>query len=240
MLVISRKPKETVCFPALGITLQIVRVQNQLVRVGIEAPADVKILRGELADRPPVPHHAPDLSHALRNRLNNVTLALHLLQQQLELKHSAAASATLKRALAHLEKMNEDAGTVKLPSRLRTLIVEDERNERELLAGLLDMHGCDCATAADGTEALAYLQKNVHPDFVLLDMRMPHCDGPQTLRQIRDDPDLSGLKVFGISGSTPEESGLNIGPAGVDAWFRKPINPRQLWDAIRKNLPPAN
>jgi hypothetical protein len=51
---------------------------------------------------------------------------------------------------------------------------------------------------------------------------------------------MSGLKVFGVSGSTPEESGLNIGPTGVDAWFRKPLNPRQLWEAIRRNLPPTN
>lgn len=240
MLVISRKPKETVCFPALGISLQIVRVQNQVVRVGIEAPADVKILRGELVDKPFVAHRAPDPSHALRNRLNKVTLALHLVQRQLELKHTAAATETLARALALLEELNQDVAPTKPPSRWRSLVVEDEKNERELLAGLLDMHGCECVTAADGAEALAYLQKNVHPDFVLLDMRMPRCDGPQTLRQIRNDPSLSGLKVFGTSGSTPEESGLNVGPTGVDAWFRKPLNPRQLWETIRRNLPPAN
>src|SRR5262245_43210257 len=36
----------------------------------------------------------------------------------------------------------------------RTLVVDDDRNERTLLAGLLSMHGCECATAADGQDAL--------------------------------------------------------------------------------------
>jgi carbon storage regulator CsrA len=243
MLVISRRPEERIVLPTLGVTLQILRVQKNVVRVGIDAPPEVRVLREELLDKPladtPARPQAKSpgngLSHALRNRLNKATLALHLLQRQLESDRVGAAMLTLEQVIAALEGL-EAPPAPKTPKRCRTLVVEDERNERELLAGLLNMHGCECVTAADGAEALAYLDNNARPDFVLLDMRMPRCDGPQTLAQIRRDPRFVGLKVFAISGTTPEDAGLKVGPQGVDAWFQKPLNPRQLWEVMQQCL----
>jgi carbon storage regulator CsrA len=237
MLVISRRPEERIVFPTLGVTLQIVRVRNNVVRVGIEAPPEVRVLREELLGKPPDhPPRPAGLSPALRNRLNKATLALHLLQRQLETNRVGAALLTLDQVIQALEALGSPPAAPKPPKRCRTLVVEDEKNERELLAGLLDMHGCDCATAADGAEALAYLDANLRPDFVLLDMRMPRCDGPRTLALIRRDPRFVGLKVFAISGTTPEDAGLAVGPQGVDAWFQKPLNPRQLWEVMQQSL----
>ena len=48
MLVLSRKAKETIVFPELGISLKVVRVKGNVVQLGIEAPDSVRILRGEL------------------------------------------------------------------------------------------------------------------------------------------------------------------------------------------------
>ncbi|MFL5339153.1 MAG: response regulator [Gemmataceae bacterium] len=118
-------------------------------------------------------------------------------------------------------------------TRLRALVVEDDHNQRELLAGLLHMNGCECHTAGDGLEALDYLAAHDRPDLVLLDWLMPRCDGRQTLTRIRDDQRLRGLKVFAVGGTRPEDAGVNTGPGGVDAWFPKPLNTRRLWDAIR-------
>src|SRR5262249_62399954 len=123
------------------------------------------------------------------------------------------------------------------PRPYRTLVVEDDANQRALLAGLLKMKGCACDTAADGLDALDYLKSNERPDVVLLDMVLPRCDGPQTLAAIRREPRLAGLKVFGVSGHSPDELGLKTGPGGVDGWFRKPLDPRQLWKTLRPELP---
>jgi carbon storage regulator CsrA len=240
MLVISRRPEERIVFPTLGVTLQIVRVKNNVVRVGIEAPPEVRVLREELVDKPPAQVPAAPrpagLPHAQRNKLNKATLLLHLLQRQLESSCRGAAQQTLAKVIEALEAVGAPGGKPKPPKRCRTLVVDDEKNERELLAGLLNMHGCECVTAADGEEALAYLDKNLRPDFVLLDMRMPRCDGPRTLEQIRRDPRFAGLKIFAISGTTPEDAGLQVGPEGVDAWFQKPLNPRQLWEVMQQDL----
>ena len=105
-----------------------------------------------------------------------------------------------------------------------------------LLATLLQMHDCECATAADGLDCLDYLANNERPDIVLLDMGLPRCDGPQTVRLIRENPQFRGLKVFSLSGKSPQEVGLTTGPNGVDGWFAKPVNPKKLWEAIQEAL----
>ena len=50
MLVLSRRRNETIVLPGLGITVRVVRLNGRTVRLGIEAPPDVKVVRGELVD----------------------------------------------------------------------------------------------------------------------------------------------------------------------------------------------
>ncbi len=69
-------------------------------------------------------------------------------------------------------------------------------------------------------------------------MWMPRCDGRQALGQIRGNPRYEGTKVFAISGSSPQDVGIADGTGGFDAWFSKPLDPADLWDAMRKSLPP--
>lgn len=245
MLVLSRRPHETIVFPNVGITVTVVRVQGEVVRLGIDAPPDVAILRKELlGDGQAVLPAVPRLSeHALCNRLNKIGLSLHIAQRQLEQGLRAEASQALNLALEALESLDRENAaqlpggkTLRPREAIHTLVVEDDANERELLAGLLRMNGCHCATAEDGEAALNYLARHPRPDFVLLDMRLPRCDGPQTLRRLRQDGRNNGLKVFAVTGSSPEEVDLAAGPGGVDAWFRKPLNPRTLWDAMNRAM----
>jgi len=59
----------------------------------------------------------------------------------------------------------------------------DDRNECELLAAFLRLSGVEVATAGDGADALDYLRAPPSR-VVLLDMIMPRCDGPTTVRAI--------------------------------------------------------
>lgn len=236
MLVLSRRPDQTIILPSVGVKVRLLRINGKAAQLGIEAPRDMPVLREELATAAQQSAQArPRTSdHALRNQMSRLTLALHLVKRHQEAGRAEEAEAALARALALLEQP-PDKPTVAAP-RCRALVVEDDNNERELLAGLLNMNGCDCATAADGLDCLDYLSRHAKPDFVLLDMGLPRCDGPQTLQQIRSDPRLSDLKVFSISGRSPQELGLRTGPGGIDAWFQKPLNPQQLWEAMKQRL----
>src|SRR5205807_2345178 len=124
------------------------------------------------------------------------------------------AKATVTRALegfdavdAELQSPAAQSAHRAAPHPLRALLVEDDVNESELLAGILRMSGIAVDTAGDGCQALDYLAHHERPDVVLLDMKMPRFDGPSTVTAIRGDPQLQGLKVFAVSGSTPDAVG---------------------------------
>jgi carbon storage regulator CsrA len=241
MLVLSRRAQERLVFPNLGVTLQVLQIKHNLVKLGIEAPASVRVLREELQQgEEPAPGPSP--AHALANMLNKINLSLHIVERQWLAGQTNQASATLgqlKDMLTQLDPHRLAAHVPVVPppaKKCRTLVVEDDTNERELLAGLLAMNGCECRTAADGQEALDFLSSNQRPDFVLMDVWMPRCDGRQALRAIRGNERFRDVKVFAISGSAPPDANAD----GFDAWFTKPLNPSKLWEAIQKNLDAGN
>lgn len=239
MLVLSRRPEEKVVFPQAGITIHVLGVRGNAVRIGIDAPRDVKVLREELTGAPAAPPKPkPSPSHALCNRLNKITLLTHLLEKQWAAGRAGEAGATLKKLTEVVEALDREAAPrpPEEPAarpKARTLLVEDDANERELLAGLLSLNGFECDTAEDGQAALDFLASHERPDIVLMDMLMPRCDGPEAVARIRRDPRFAGLKIFAVSGTAPNEFGVPTGPEGVDGWFPKPLNPRTFWDALQ-------
>jgi len=217
MLVLSRSRNDKIVFPHLGITVEILNIASNKVRVGIDAPPDVTVLRHELAE-------------------NAANLALHLSQKLLQANRSADAERTLQKALDEFAALEERLARREQPapaaepprSRGHALIVEDNLNESELLASYLRLSGFQVDTARDGCDALSLLEAELRPDAILLDMRMPRCDGPTTVSAIRANPDFRDLKVYAISGTSPDLLGVQRGPLGVDRWFPKPLNPEVL------------
>ena len=64
MLVLSRRENEKVVFANLGVSVEVLRVAGKVVRLGIQAPAEIQILREELTD----PAAANDLSARMPRR----------------------------------------------------------------------------------------------------------------------------------------------------------------------------
>jgi carbon storage regulator CsrA len=250
MLVLSRGRNDKIVFPNLGITVEILNIASNKVRVGVDAPPNVTVLRHELAGDagtavlPGSPNPARKLSHEIRNRLHAASLALHLSQKLLQADRQAEAERTLQKALdefgaveEHLTR-REPAVAAAQPARTRghALIVEDNLNESELLASYLRLSGFQVDTARDGCDALSLLEAELRPDAILLDMRMPRCDGPTTVNAIRANPDYRDLKVYAISGTSPDALGVERGPLGVDHWFPKPLNPEVLVRELSRQL----
>ncbi len=246
MLVLSRRQDDKIVFPNLGITVEILKIAGRCVRIGVEAPPDVRVLRHELADKlaqstsSPITAQAKSRDHRLRNRLNKATIGLQLAQKQLELGQLDGADQTLAKVLSEFQTLDDDLGKKgahpKSAAVRRALLVEDDANESELLAGYLRLSGFNVDTACDGYDALEYLSEHSQPDIVLLDMQMPRYDGPSTVSAIRCNPQYSGLRVFAVSGRVADEMGVAIGPTGVDRWFRKPLNPQTLVDELNRDM----
>src|SRR5262249_31806843 len=189
------------------------------------------------------------LTHATRNRLNSAALGLHLLHRNIEVGDLSDAESTIFKIFNELKAIEEELdGPPKKKSRVakptrtaqdklhcRALVVDEDDNERELLAGCLRVSGFEVDTAEDGLQAMVRLTEHA-PDVVLLDMLMPRFDGGKTISAIRSNPDYRGLKLFAVSGMKPEETNVSVGPNGVDRWFTKPLNPKTLIDALRDEL----
>jgi carbon storage regulator CsrA len=253
MLVITRRPSDRILFPKLGITVHVVRVDGRNVRLGIEAPKDVHILRHELADnsrdvqgpRLPQPTRA---NRNLRNRLQAALLSLHLIQRRLEMEELPADEAESEvaevlRTLTTLETgfAPERVGSAgaSAAGRRSALLVEDNAIDRALVAGILENFNYEVATANDGHEALEYLATHRRPDVVLLEVNMPMFDGPAMVREIRSNPELRGVKLIAVTAQDPRQATLRVGPDGVDRWFTKPIVPSVLVRELHRELASA-
>ncbi len=257
MLVLSRKEDERILFPNLGITVEVLRVKGGNVRVGVDAPKSVRVLRGELAGDQEF--ELGDLAatkkrHFFRNRLNAASLALHILQKQLDSGKFNDAEQSLNKALAtfeELDRLSAERGsldsfvadrqlgenTKKTPVVRKALVVEDNPNERELLAGYLRLCGYQVDAVEDGVEAIEFLEDHhQRPDLILVDMEMPRKDGRDTVTEIRTNPKYCGIKVFAVSGMDRHEVGLPLGDRGVDRWFSKPLRPAEFASELSEEL----
>ncbi len=249
MLVLSRRAKDKIHFPDVGITIHFIRVQSGTAKIGIDAPMQIKIVRdnvcpdaesraknvrGELLQLP------REVRHAIRNELHAISVGTHLLNEQLRMGLEEDAQETFDTIQESLQRLDEnrvlqrrEETSLMHPTEPGTvLVVEDEANERELLVGLLRLKGYNVSSAADGEDALEYLATHDTPAVILIDMKLPHRDGASAIREIRADSRCKNTRVFAISGTSPMENGLEIGSQGVDRWFPKPVNTENLMDAL--------
>jgi carbon storage regulator CsrA len=256
MLVLSRRENETIVFPTLGISIELLRLRGAAAKIGIEAPDDVPVKRGELlglrsleftAEEPPASEKLRRLRQAVRRRLDEAALQLNDLHRQVEEGAAAESQGSILRLFHELEALEQEAfddlhegGAAREESALRrvrhALVVEDDHDQRELMAGLLRLSGYEVTTAADGADALDFLSLHAAPDAILLDLRMPRCDGASMVRQIRCNPKFRGVKLFAVSGSAPGSLGVSLGPEGVDRWFQKPVQPERLLEEVSREL----
>jgi two-component system, OmpR family, response regulator len=104
----------------------------------------------------------------------------------------------------------------------RLLVVEDEPNLLEVLAGSFRYAGFDAVTAATGQEALTQARRN-RPDAVVLDVMLPDMDGFEVLRRLRASaPDPVPVLFLTARDATEDKvRGLTI---GGDDYITKPFS----------------
>jgi DNA-binding NarL/FixJ family response regulator len=86
--------------------------------------------------------------------------------------------------------------------------------------------------AADGAEALARARE-IRPDVVLMDIRMPGVDGLTATRDLMRDPDLTGVRVLVLTTFEIDEHVFAALDAGASGFLGKGVEPEELVAAIR-------
>jgi two-component system, cell cycle response regulator DivK len=120
------------------------------------------------------------------------------------------------------------------------LIVDDHDDTREMLKTLLGMVGCHAIEAEDGEQALDAAE-NLHPDLILLDMKMPRLDGLTVTHLIRSHPNLHEVPIVAVTGNAKPQFQEEALRAGCNYCLVKPIDFDRLEELIQiltRSAPP--
>jgi CheY-like chemotaxis protein len=111
------------------------------------------------------------------------------------------------------------------PPRLLALVVDDQAENRRILARVLAKNGFDVVEGEDGTDAVR-LAAERRPDVILLDVVMPRMTGFEALSEIRDaDPDVPVVIVSAVDTPEASEEALRLGAVN---FVRKPFDPEEI------------
>ena len=194
MLILSRREAEKVLFPGLGISVEITRVQGRSVRLGIQAPDEIRIIRGELKEtadlkvrkrRKTQSEFSAASPPAIQKCLDAANLAIHLAQNQLRQNLNERAEDALNHALECLETLQDAAGTTEKPNLTSTsvseaqsnylvsrkkmaLIVNDVDHSPEHLISQLSLLGYQTTQFNHGESLIKFLQSREQPNLILL------------------------------------------------------------------------
>ena len=112
------------------------------------------------------------------------------------------------------------------------LVVDDEKPLLDFVRKNLEVRGYQVLTAANGLEALAAF-KNTHLDFVILDVMMPHLDGLETTRRIRES---SNVPIIILTALGEEADKVRAFDLGADDYLTKPFGVGELLGRIKAVL----
>ena len=111
--------------------------------------------------------------------------------------------------------------------RKKILIIEDEKDIRDLLQHYLKKEGYDVQVAEDGDFGLRKLAKERY-DLVLLDLMLPRMDGLEVCRVLRSQAQTANLPVIMLTAKGEEIDRVVGFEVGADDYVIKPFSPREL------------
>jgi diguanylate cyclase (GGDEF)-like protein/PAS domain S-box-containing protein len=115
------------------------------------------------------------------------------------------------------------------------LIVDDDAQNRRLLAVLLRPEGYRTFGAASGEEALAAVSE-CPPDLILLDIMMPGLDGYQVASILKANPATSNIPIIMVTACADRVARLAGLDAGAEEFLTKPVDRAELWLRVRNLL----
>ncbi len=112
------------------------------------------------------------------------------------------------------------------------LIVDDERDGREILLDALTPQGYSLLMAADSFEALDLAKKHT-PDLILLDVMMPGLDGFEVCQRLRAQESTAIIPIVMVTALDDRQSRIRGLSAGADDFLSKPIDRLELQVRVR-------
>ena len=117
----------------------------------------------------------------------------------------------------------------------KILIVDDDKDTRQLLKIRLKAKGYETAFAWDAVTAISATREE-RPDLILLDFGLPGGDAIVVMERLRAFPALADTPVVVVSAREPSATEQRALAGGALAYVQKPIDNEQLLGAIRRAL----
>jgi DNA-binding response OmpR family regulator len=114
----------------------------------------------------------------------------------------------------------------------KVLIVDDEKEIRELIRDYLNVEGFKVELASDGKEAVEKFETNSF-DIVILDIMLPKIDGMEILKIIRSKSNIPVMMLSAKKSDVDKVLGLGL---GADDYITKPFSPKELVARIKAQL----
>ncbi|MBX5482010.1 MAG: response regulator [Myxococcaceae bacterium] len=105
----------------------------------------------------------------------------------------------------------------------RVIIVDDDRETRNMLATLLQSEGFHVLQAANGLKLISILHAD-HPDVIVLDVNLSWIDGFELCRSVKANEEYRDIPVVFLSGRTSHEDVERGMSMGAVEYFRKPVD----------------
>ena len=115
------------------------------------------------------------------------------------------------------------------------LLADDDPELIALVEATLRNDGISCRTADNGLTALR-LAREIMPDLILLDVRMPGINGFEVLETIRRDPSLQALPVIMLTGCDDPADIMRGSELHADQYIAKPVSPNVLLNRVKRLL----
>jgi two-component system, cell cycle response regulator DivK len=117
----------------------------------------------------------------------------------------------------------------------RILIVEDDPDNRDLIASILGFHGYETIRATNGRQAIDSTNEHL-PDLIMMDISMPIINGLEAARHIKENPKTTHIPIVAMSAYDTREDEAAALDAGCVAFLRKPLDLFQLQEQLEEIL----
>ena len=129
----------------------------------------------------------------------------------------------------------QTTGLLTKPHEAHILIVEDDEDTLELLQSTFRAKGFRVTTCQSAPEALDIAPAN-SIDLILSDIGMPHMDGFEMMKQLRQLPNMGDVPAIALSGYASQKDRRLALDAGFNAHVSKPVDPAELMTTIKQLL----
>lgn len=113
------------------------------------------------------------------------------------------------------------------PNPLSVLLVDDDRDSRNLFEMVMTHHHFRFASVDNAEAALDYLAENT-PDVIVLDIYLPGIDGFKALKEIRQRQLAPNTSIVATTAYYNTDTPTDIRARGFDGYLQKPFNPQTL------------